>query len=68
MPSRFRKRGTPPYFFSTAFPGTRSGQIQQWADSLKAPPSSCEVFQPLIADPSQPIVLRAAHNEIQFYT
>jgi hypothetical protein len=62
-------KGTPPpYFFATAFPGARPGPIQQWADFLKAPPGSCEVFEPLFADPSQQVQLRAAHNEIQFYT
>ena len=58
----------PPYFFTTAFPGARSGPIQEWSDFLKAPPGSCEIFEPLSADPSQPILLRAAHDEIEFYT
>ncbi|HEY1427465.1 MAG TPA: hypothetical protein VGF50_12395 [Caulobacteraceae bacterium] len=58
----------PPYFFTTAFPGARPGHVQQWADFLKAPPGSCDIFEPLLAEPSPPIVLRAAHNEIPFYT
>src|SRR5262249_14051123 len=67
LPS-FGKGPPPPYFFTTAFPGARSGHRQQWSDFVKAPPGSCDIFEPLTADPSQPIVLRAAHNEIRFYT
>src|SRR5208282_874317 len=44
------------------------GHVLQPADFAKAPPGSCQAFQPLQADPTQPTVLRAAHSEIQFYT
>jgi len=58
----------PPFFFCTAFPGAAGGHVLQPADFAKALPGSCEVFEPLLADPSQPVVLRAAHNTISFYT
>jgi hypothetical protein len=54
--------------FCTAFPGVPRGPVLQWADFLKAPPGSCEVFQPLLADPAQKINWRGAHSEIPFYT
>ena len=55
-------------FFCTQFPGAPAGHILQPADFAKAPPNSCEIFEPLVADASKPIVLRAAHSEIDFYT
>jgi hypothetical protein len=56
------------FFFCTPFPGAPAGHLLQPADFAKAPPGSCEVFQPLLADPTQPTVLRAAHSEIPFYS
>lgn len=56
-------------FFCTAFPNVPTGtNVLQPADFAKASPGSCQVFQPLVADQSKPIVLRAAHTEIYFYT
>jgi hypothetical protein len=56
------------FFFCTPFPGAPAGHVLQPADFAKAPPGSCQVFQPLQADSTQPTALRAAHNEIRFYT
>jgi hypothetical protein len=56
------------FFFCTAFPGVPAGNVLQPADFAKAPPGSTQLFQPLLSDPTQPTVLRAAHNEILFYT
>ena len=58
----------PPFFFCTPFPGVPDGHVLQPADFAKAPPGSFEVFEPLLADPSQQIALRVAHNRINFYT
>ena len=55
-------------FFCTPFPGVAAGATLQPADFAKAPAGSCEVFEPLLADPSQPITLHAAHSSISFYT
>lgn len=55
-------------FFCTAFPGVPAQHVLQPADFAQAPPGSCEIFEPLVADPSQPIAVRAAHSEIAFYT
>ena len=56
-------------FFCTSFPGAPTGtHVLQPEDFAKAPPGSYEVFEPLVADPQQPIVLQAAHTEIFFYT
>jgi hypothetical protein len=55
-------------FFCTAFPGAPEGTVLQAADFAKAPPGSCEVFEPLLADDTRPILLRSAHNRIQFYS
>ena len=54
-------------FFCTSFPGAPPGHILQPADFAKAPPGSCEVFEPLTQD-AAPLALYRAHNEIQFYT
>lgn len=56
------------FFFCTPFPGAPSGHVLQPADFAKAPPGSCQVFQPLQKDPTQATALRRAHNAIQFYT
>ena len=56
------------FFFCTPFPGAPTGHMLQPADFAKAPPGSCQVFRPLQADPTQPTMLWAAHNEIPFYT
>jgi len=58
----------PPFFFCTPFPGAPDRHVLQPADFDKAPPGSFEVFEPLLADPAQQTMLRAAHSEIQFYT
>jgi hypothetical protein len=55
-------------FFCTPFANAPAGHVLQPDDFAKAPPGSCEIFEPLVADPSQPIVLRAAHSTIDFYT
>jgi hypothetical protein len=55
-------------FFCTAFPGAPESRVLQPGDFAKAPPESYEVFEPLVNDASQPIVLRKAHNDIAFYT
>ncbi|MFY9718703.1 MAG: hypothetical protein WAK16_03580, partial [Candidatus Cybelea sp.] len=56
-------------FFCTSFPGAPSGQrVLEPADFAKAAPGSYEVFEPLVADPASPIVLRTAHTQIKFYT
>jgi hypothetical protein len=56
------------FFFCTPFPGAPAGNVLQPADFAKAPPGSTQPFQPVLPDPTQPTVLRAAHNPIQFYT
>ena len=56
------------FFCCTAFPGVPARHVLQPADFAPAPPGSCEIFEPLVADPTQPIVVRAAHSEIDFYT
>ena len=56
------------FFFCTPFPGAPAGHVLQPRDFTKAPPGSCQIFQPLQKDPTQSIVLRQAHNTIQFYT
>lgn len=54
--------------FCTAFPGAPPPGILQPSDFAKAPPGSCTIFQPLLPNTTQTIVLRQAHNEIRFYT
>lgn len=54
--------------FCTAFPGAPAPGVLQWAEFMKAPAGTCQVFEPLRQQPAQPIVLRQAHSEIQFYT
>lgn len=56
------------FFFCTPFPGAPSGHMLQPADFAKAPPGSCQAFQPLQQDPTQSAMLRHAHNAIKFYT
>src|SRR5262249_28653171 len=51
-----------------AFPGAPSGRVLQPSDFAKAPPGSCEIFQPLLPAGTDKIQLRAAHSEIHFYT
>lgn len=55
-------------FFCTTFPGAPAPGVLQPAQWAKAPPASCEIFEPLVADPKQQIALRAAHSTIPFYT
>ena len=55
-------------FFCTPFPGVPAARALQPDDFPKAPPDSCVIFEPLVADPAQPIVLLATHSEIRFYT
>ena len=42
--------------------------ILMWSDLASVPTQSYEVFEPLVADPTLPLQLYAAHNEIHFYT
>jgi hypothetical protein len=42
--------------------------VLTWDQLADTPSHAYEVFEPLVADRSQPIRLRAAHNEIHFYT
>jgi hypothetical protein len=55
-------------FFGTAYPGGPAPGILQPADFAKAPAGAVTVFEPLLADPTQTITLRKAHNEIRFYS
>ncbi len=55
-------------FFGTAWPGGPGPGILQPADFAKAPANAVTVFEPLWPDPTRPITLRRAHNEIRFYT
>jgi len=42
--------------------------VLTWDELADTPSDAYEVFEPLVADRSKPIRLRAAHNEIHFYT
>jgi hypothetical protein len=55
-------------FFCTRLPGAPDTGALQPADVAKASLEHCVIFEPLLADPAQPIVLRAAHSEMRFYT
>jgi hypothetical protein len=56
------------FYLVTGFPGSPPPGVLQPADIRAAPPDSYEVFEPLVADPSESIDVRAAHSEIHFYT
>jgi hypothetical protein len=55
-------------FFTTALPGGPKQTAFAENDLRRLPANSYEVFQPLVADPSQPIAIYKAHSEIHFYT
>jgi len=55
-------------YFCTAFPGSPAGHVLQPADMANVTPGRYVPFQPLVADPSRPIPIYAAHTEIHFYT
>ena len=56
------------FFVSTRFPGGPAPGVVEPADFAKAPAGSFIAFEPLVADPAVKITLKAAHNEIAFYT
>jgi hypothetical protein len=45
-----------------------SGGVLQDSDVQRLPQGSYEVFEPLVTDPKQPLMLYAAHKEIHIYT
>src|SRR6266571_295076 len=45
-----------------------SGTMLTDEQAQRIPSSTYEVFEPLLADPQQPLHLYASHNEIHFYT
>jgi hypothetical protein len=56
-------------YFTTPYPGAPvSNHILTPADFLGVDPSTYEVFEPLYWNGDGPIVIRAAHSEIHFYT
>lgn len=55
-------------FFITGFAGAPDRPILTLDDLRGVPPGSFEVFEPLVADRSQPITVYAEHSEILFYT
>lgn len=55
-------------YFTTALPGAPNQRVFQVADLTRVPSSSYEVYQPLVADPTQKIQVFQAHSEIHFYT
>ena len=44
------------------------GQVLSWQDLSEVPADQYEVFEPLVADPLNPLHLYKAHNEIRIYT
>lgn len=56
------------FFFSTSFPGGPAPGVVEPAAFAKAPAGSFIAFEPLVADPTVKIGLKAAHNEIAFYS
>ncbi|HEY1630524.1 MAG TPA: hypothetical protein VGF56_04375 [Rhizomicrobium sp.] len=55
-------------WFCTGFPGAPTNPMLQPDDVAKAPLGSTIAFAPLVADPSKPIPIWRAHNEIAFYS
>jgi hypothetical protein len=55
------------YYFVTAFPGAPDAHVPVSADLANVPDSAYEVFEPLWPS-GGPFWIRAAHNEIPFYT
>ena len=55
-------------FFGTAYAGGPAPGILQPTDFAKALAGNLTVFEPLLADTTQTITLRKAHNEIRFYS
>jgi len=56
--------------FITGSTGTLATKptVIQWEDLSDVPRHEYEVFEPLLADRSRPLELRAAHTKISFYT
>ena len=56
--------------FVTGFPGAPdpSAGVPDWRAFDDIPETLYEVFQPLVPDADAPVDLRAAHDEIRFYT
>lgn len=55
-------------FFTTALPGKPEQRMFQIEELRRVPAGSYEIFEPLVVDPAQPIVIRQSHSEIHFYT
>lgn len=55
-------------YFTTPIPAAGDRRMFQAGDLTRIPAGSFEIFEPLVADPSQKIQIYAAHNEIHFYT
>ena len=58
------------FYFVTGFADIKaaSGRIVRASDLEQVLPDRYEVFEPLAADPVEPLVFFAAHSEIRFYT
>lgn len=57
-------------YFITGLSGTTdvAGRVLTSDELRNIPASAYEVFEPLVADRKQPLQLRAAHSQIDFYT
>lgn len=55
-------------FFLSGLVDAPEYRVLQPSDYAQLEPGNYQVFEPLVADRAQPIQLRAAHNEIHFYT
>jgi hypothetical protein len=55
-------------YFTTHVPGKPDQRVFQASDLERIPRGSYEIFEPLVADPAKPIMVRAAHSAIHFYT
>jgi hypothetical protein len=55
-------------FFTTPLPGLFDRHVAQAIELERMPASSYHIFEPLVPDPATPIVVYAAHSEIDFYT
>src|SRR5712692_4092681 len=57
------------YFITGGANGTGAAQtVLQDSAVKRLPQGTYQVFEPLVADPAQPLKLYVAHNEIHFYT
>jgi hypothetical protein len=58
------------FYFITGFDGVQaaSGHIVRAVDLEQVPQDRYDVFEPLVSDRDRPLVFRAAHSEIRFYT